>query len=388
MVVTPPPVQVALLNEGGLISRALISDYRAQAGYRQMAFLPARDPMAPRFADARPSKRPAGKKTATDAIDSAAIEAAVKSADQPAKKSSKAAAKPKTAAAAPATIAAGRPKNRPAGKGGATQTASNPSASAKSASRSASTAPSQRPAHASAVETAIADAVKESTATPGAVSLASLRSSDIPVARPQRSGKSSAPVIDDDAQKIALAAASRPTTQIPSPIPSTPAAPSATAAAPAPPVAEPSSDGIGAASEAKAAADLQREAQERAAAEARARAQAAAEEAAAKARNEVYRPPEVDDEPDVRTTSARGQTGGVVAKNATVGGIDTNATQVIGVIGAGRASRGLIRLRNGKVVTVRLGDRIDGGAITSIGKGRINYAKGGRQYSLPMLNGN
>ncbi|PZO64179.1 MAG: hypothetical protein DI498_11720 [Paracoccus denitrificans] len=384
-------IQVAQLSEGGLISQSVISDYRAQSGFVQMAFLPARDPMAPRFADARPSKRPAGKKTATDAIDSAAIEAAVKSADQPAKKSTaKAVVKPKASATASAAPAGDRPKNRPTGKG-ASQTASTPAATAKAASRSASTAPSQRPAHASAVESAIADAVKESSASPGAVALTSLRSSDIPVARPQRSGKASAPAIDDDAQKIALAAASRPTTQIPSPIPTTPAvpaAPAATAAAPAAPVAEPSSDGIGAASEAKAAADLQREAQERAAAEARARAQAAAEEAAAKARNEVYRPPEVDDEPDVRTTSARGQTSGVVAKNATVGGIDTNATQVIGVIGAGRASRGLIRLRNGKVVTVRLGDRIDGGAITSIGKGRINYAKGGRQYSLPMLNGN
>ena len=57
------------------------------------------------------------------------------------------------------------------------------------------------------------------------------------------------------------------------------------------------------------------------------------------------------------------------------------------VIGAGRASRGLIRLRNGKVVTVRLGDRIDGGAINSIGKGRISYVKAGRQYDLPILGG-
>ena len=75
------------------------------------------------------------------------------------------------------------------------------------------------------------------------------------------------------------------------------------------------------------------------------------------------------------------------ANAATVGGMDIGKTQVIGVIGAGRASRGLIRLRSGKIVTVRLGDRIDGGAINSIGNGRISYVKGGRQFNLPILNG-
>ena len=70
-----------------------------------------------------------------------------------------------------------------------------------------------------------------------------------------------------------------------------------------------------------------------------------------------------------------------------MGGLDLAKTQVIGVIGAGKASRGLIRLRSGKVVTVRLGDRIDGGAINSIGKGRISYVKSGRQYDLPILGG-
>ena len=94
-----------------------------------------------------------------------------------------------------------------------------------------------------------------------------------------------------------------------------------------------------------------------------------------------------DDEPEVATTAAKGTTAGQVARNATVGGMELGRTQVIGVIGAGRASRGLIRLRNGKVVTVRLGDRIDGGAINSIGNGRISYVKGGRQFNLPILNG-
>ena len=88
-----------------------------------------------------------------------------------------------------------------------------------------------------------------------------------------------------------------------------------------------------------------------------------------------------------RPAAASGTTAGQVARNATVGGMELGRTQVIGVIGAGRASRGLIRLRNGKVVTVHLGDRIDGGAINSIGNGRISYVKGGRQFNLPILNG-
>ncbi|KGJ19511.1 hypothetical protein IX56_16005, partial [Paracoccus sanguinis] len=138
---------------------------------------------------------------------------------------------------------------------------------------------------------------------------------------------------------------------------------------------------------ANAASDAQAEAQARAQAEARARAQAAAEERAAIAARGEYRPPENDDEPEVATTAAKGTTAGQVARNATVGGMELGRTQVIGVIGAGRASRGLIRLRNGKVVTVRLGDRIDGGAINSIGNGRISYVKGGRQFNLPILNG-
>ncbi|MDF3605569.1 hypothetical protein PE067_05055 [Paracoccus sp. DMF-8] len=58
-----------------------------------------------------------------------------------------------------------------------------------------------------------------------------------------------------------------------------------------------------------------------------------------------------------------------------------------GSSGPARASRALIRLRNGKIVTVRLGDRIDGGTIISIGGGKITYVKNGRQQELRMLDG-
>lgn len=138
---------------------------------------------------------------------------------------------------------------------------------------------------------------------------------------------------------------------------------------------------------ARADADAQTEARARAEAEARARAQADAEERSARARGGAYRPTEVDDEPELAsvgdsTTSAQ------VGQSATISrGLDPRRTTLIGIVGAGKASRGLIRLRNGKIVTVRVGDRIDGGAITAIGDGVVTYNVGGRARQLRILDG-
>ena len=57
------------------------------------------------------------------------------------------------------------------------------------------------------------------------------------------------------------------------------------------------------------------------------------------------------------------------------------------VIGAGKASRALVRLSNGRVLTLRLGDRINGGTITDIGDSRITFVKGGQQQALSVLGG-
>ncbi|MDN5567970.1 MAG: pilus assembly protein PilP, partial [Paracoccus sp. (in: a-proteobacteria)] len=59
----------------------------------------------------------------------------------------------------------------------------------------------------------------------------------------------------------------------------------------------------------------------------------------------------------------------------------------IGTIGAGQASRALVRLSNGRVLTLRIGDRINGGAITAIGDSRITYQKNGQAHALGVLNG-
>ncbi len=132
---------------------------------------------------------------------------------------------------------------------------------------------------------------------------------------------------------------------------------------------------------ARAQADARAEAQARAQAEARARAQAEAEERAALASRQKYKPPEVDDEPEVEAAAlSQGVTSASVGKSATQKrGINPGRTTIIGIISA--------RLRNGKIVTVRLGDRIDGGTINSIGDGRITYVKSGRTHELRMLDG-
>lgn len=140
---------------------------------------------------------------------------------------------------------------------------------------------------------------------------------------------------------------------------------------------------------ARAQADAAAEARARAQAEARARAQAAAEEQAARASRQAYKPPEVDNEPEIAATAlSQGVSSAGVARTATQSrGLDTGRTTIIGIIGAGQASRALIRLRSGKVVTVRLGDRIDGGTINSIGDGRLTYVKSGQTRELRMLDG-
>ncbi|WP_111558643.1 hypothetical protein [Paracoccus sediminilitoris] len=137
----------------------------------------------------------------------------------------------------------------------------------------------------------------------------------------------------------------------------------------------------------QATADARAEAQARAAAEARARAQAEAEARAAAARNQRYQPPEVDAEPDVIAAIPQGANGSAGSSATVKDGIKLNSTQIIGTIGAGQASRALVRLSNGRVLTLRIGDKINGGQITAIGDSRITYQKRGQAFALGVLNG-
>lgn len=221
---------------------------------------------------------------------------------------------------------------------------------------------------AGAIEDAIASAVKSSNAAAGAVALTALSSSEIP---PRRSNNApTAPTADDlreaarnqEAEAAAIAEQRR------------------------------LDDELQAQAEARTRAqreaDARAEAQARAQAEARARAQAEAEARTAAARNQRYTPPEAQKEPEVTTAIPQGRSTGQVAATATVkDGIRLNSTQIIGTIGAGKASRALVRLSNGRIITLRLGDKINGGRITGIDGSRIIYVEAGRTKQLSVLSG-
>ncbi|MDF3855099.1 hypothetical protein ACDP63_08775 [Paracoccus sp. P2] len=296
-----------------------------------------------RLAQARPQRKPG---SASDAVRPSAIDAALRSATTPPPD------KPDhvESAAAPAQDSGGllrgsaRPRARPG-------------------------APAGGGVSGNAVEAAISAAVAASPTTPGGVQLSALASSPLPPRRGER-----APSAPDAAPAAAAAAA---------------AGPSEAELAARRKLDEQLQAQAEARIRARAAADAKAEAEARAQAEARARAQAEAEERAARAQRQDYKPPEIDNEPEIATNALpKGTTSASVAKAATQArGIDMGRTTVIGIIGAGKASRALIRLRSGKVVTVRLGDRIDGGTINSIGDGRLTYVKAGRTHELRMLDG-
>ncbi|MBU2956699.1 hypothetical protein Q4511_10025 [Paracoccus sp. 1_MG-2023] len=316
------------------------------------------------LADARPMRRPTSvsapsQRAVTDAL-AAAQSDGVAGARPPERDTVEPAARP----SGPATSVAGssRPPARPA-----------------SANRPTSPSLSQ-----DAVKDALASAIEDSPARPGGIALTTLSSSAKP---PRRAGGAVA-----SAATNAIAASAAPV--------------AAAAAATAPSAAD-----LRAAAEAQAAqaeqrraddelqrqaeerarrqaaADAAAEAQARAAAEARARAQAEAEARAAAARNQRYRPAEVDEEPDVVAAVPQSAVGSASASATVKDGIRLNSTQIIGTIGAGRASRALVRLSNGRVITLRIGDKINGGTITEIKDSRILYNKRGQVQALGVLNG-
>ena len=248
-------------------------------------------------------------------------------------------------------------------------------------------APSSSRLSADAVEGAIAAAIEASPAPPGGIALSALRSSPLPPRAPPRGAS-------DGPDAVAEAAAAQVAALSPVPATAPPAVDSAALEAESAAMAERRrlddelQREVEARIRARASADARIEAQQRAAAEARARAQAAAEERAAAASRKPVRAAEIDDEPELIAAANGVSTSATVASNATVArGMDLRRTVLIGVIGAGPASRGLIRLRNGRIVTVRLGDKIDGGTITSIGNSRVTYVKSGRPFELKMLDG-
>ncbi|NDR56089.1 hypothetical protein [Aliiruegeria sabulilitoris] len=83
-----------------------------------------------------------------------------------------------------------------------------------------------------------------------------------------------------------------------------------------------------------------------------------------------------------------GKTSATVAKAATVKNqISLSKVALIGVYGTSTKRRALVRLPSGKMVKVKVGDRIDGGRVAAIGTSDLRYQKGSRTVTLKMPKG-
>ncbi|MGH1458614.1 MAG: hypothetical protein ACRBBT_06905 [Paracoccaceae bacterium] len=77
-----------------------------------------------------------------------------------------------------------------------------------------------------------------------------------------------------------------------------------------------------------------------------------------------------------------------VAKQATVrGALNLRKINLIGISGKPSARNALVRLSNGSIKKVKVGDRIDGGRVLAIGERELRYSKGGRNVVLQMPKG-
>lgn len=312
-----------------------------------------------RIADLRPQRKPVSvSRNSEDAV-RAAVAQAVASTDRPQPRSSTDVADQTASTATPAQSTSVARSSRPRARPASLSTSARSGPGSGNASLSAG-----------AVEDAIAAAVASSSALPGAVALTALSTSALPPRRDSNARQAATAPTADDLREAAraqerdaeLAEQRRIDAELQA-------------------QAE-------ARTRARAQADAQAEAQARAQAEARARAQAEAEARAASARKQNYTPPEAENEPDVQAALPSGRGQGAAAQTATVkDGIQLSRTQIIGTIGAGKASRALVRLSNGRIITLRLGDKINGGQITDIGDSRITYVKGGRTQQLSVLSG-
>ncbi len=62
--------------------------------------------------------------------------------------------------------------------------------------------------------------------------------------------------------------------------------------------------------------------------------------------------------------------------------INLRQVNLIGVMGTSNNRRALVRLSNGRVVTVRVGENLDGGQVTAIGEDELRYTRRGRNVVL------
>lgn len=94
-----------------------------------------------------------------------------------------------------------------------------------------------------------------------------------------------------------------------------------------------------------------------------------------------------DAEPDSTPVAAPAiPTAANVASEATVANaLNLREINLIGIYGTPNSRRALVRLSNGRYVKVKVGDKLDGGQVTSISGSRLTYQRGSRTYALDVL---
>lgn len=89
-----------------------------------------------------------------------------------------------------------------------------------------------------------------------------------------------------------------------------------------------------------------------------------------------------------RTIKPSSPSPGGVARQATIeNAINLRRVNLIGVFGKPSQRRALVRLANGRYTKVQVGDRLDGGKVSSISDSELSYRKGGRNIVLSMPRG-
>ncbi len=94
---------------------------------------------------------------------------------------------------------------------------------------------------------------------------------------------------------------------------------------------------------------------------------------------------EDDQEPELASAAPAVPTKASVAKQATfANAINLSKVNLIGVYGTPSMRYALVRLGTGRVVRVKVGDRVDGGKVAAIGDQELRYMKNGRNVVLAM----
>ena len=95
------------------------------------------------------------------------------------------------------------------------------------------------------------------------------------------------------------------------------------------------------------------------------------------------------DAPQVAATvSPRIPSSSSVQKEATTRNrLNLNRLSLMGVTGAPSSRKALVRLPSGRIRTLKVGDRIDGGQVVAIGQSELKYLKSGQNLTLKMPRG-